>query len=335
MKVLFSSYHNPNFFTITEYIENAIRSLENAIFIFDDRQHLFPGRLRNSIKLLKYFDRKHINKKFVSLALAKNPDIALIGGGDRISLQSVQILNNNGIKTVLWTTDPPRNFEPILNAASTFQHIFCQGTEAIQLFEKANIKNAKWLPMACDPFFHHPVQLTSKEQDKYGNDIVFVGSYYPNRYSLFKKLSGYDFGLWGPGWDKAESSDLRSHFRGEHTRPSEWLKIYSACKIVLTPHYQDPENKFPVYQASPRIFEAMACGAFVISDYQKDVFTLFKDGKHLVGFKDEDELIEKIEYYLKNPDERNAIAKCGRQEVLRNHKYVDRIERLLSVVDAN
>jgi spore maturation protein CgeB len=103
----------------------------------------------------------------------------------------------------------------------------------------------------------------------------------------------------------------------------------------LTPHYQDPENKFPVYQASPRIFEAMACGAFVISDYQKDVFTLFKDGKHLVGFKDEDELIEKIEYYLKNPDERNAIAKCGRQEVLRNHKYVDRIERLLSVVDAN
>ncbi len=333
MRILFSSYHNPHFITITEYIEMAVKSLGNDLIVFDDREHLIPGRIRKHIKWLNELDLRHINQQFVSLALEKKPDIALIGGGDRINLHSIKILNNHSIKTVLWTTDVPKNFKKMSEVGSAYKYIFCQGSEAIELFSEVKIQNAHWLPMACDPNFHHPVELTHKEHEKYGNDIAFVGSYYPNRYRLLKKLSGFDYGIWGPGWGNIiQPSNFQTHIRGEHTPQSEWVKIYSASKIVLSIHFQELENRFPVYQASPRIFEAMACGAFVISDYQKDVFSLFKDEKHLVGFKTIAELIKKIKYYLNHSEEREKIANCGRQEVLKNHKYVNRIEKLFSVV---
>jgi len=46
MKVLISSYHNPNFVTISEYIEEAIRALGHRLYVFNDRNHLIPGRIR-------------------------------------------------------------------------------------------------------------------------------------------------------------------------------------------------------------------------------------------------------------------------------------------------
>lgn len=336
MKILLSSYHNPNFITITEYIEFAIKELNHELIRFDDRQHIVPGRLRDKIGWLAEFDQKCINNNLVSIVDKTKPVIAIIAGGHRIKKTVIDQLNARKIITVLWTIDPPINFQPIQKVAPAYKYIFCQGSEAIDLLRKNNIKNAHWLPMACDPNIHHPIGLTPKESGKYGNDIVFVGSYYPNRYKILRKLSRFDYGVWGPGWRKMNKlSGLEHHIKGEHTPSSEWLKIYSASKIVLSIHLQNLENKLPVYQASPRIFEAMACGAFVISDYQKDVFSLFRDGEHLVGFKTVDELIEKIQYYLHHPNERINIAKRGRHEVLKKHRYVNRIEEMLAIVEQN
>jgi len=334
VKVLFSSYHNPHFLTITEYMERAIESLGHELFVFDDRQHIMPGRVRARIEWLNKFDLNHINREMASLALKTKPDIAIITGGHRITALTVQTLKENGICTALWTIDPPLNFQPIIDVAPLYDHIFCQGTEAIELLNRGGIQGAQWLPMACDPSEHRPVKLSAEEKEHYGNDVVFVGSYYPNRAELFENISDFDFGIWGPGWEKLEAkSKLRRCIKGFHTPPPEWLKIYSASKIVLVTHYHDPEERFPVYQASPKIFEAMACGTFTVSDNQRDVFSLFKDGEHLIRFDNPGELVEKIKYYLDHPDERKEVAKQGREEVLKNHTYKHRIKKLLSVVE--
>lgn len=334
MKILFSGYHNPNFLTITEYMERAIKSLGHELFVFDDRQHIVPGRVRQRIKWLHQFDLNHINKKIISLAVEKKPDVAIVTGGHRITGTTVRALKDDGICTVLWTIDPPINFQPIIDVAPLYDYIFCQGTEAIELLDQDGIYGAQWLLVACDPDLHRPVELSAEEKMRYGNDVVFVGSYYPNRAELFEHLSDFNFGIWGPGWEKLDQkSKLIGCIRGTNTPPSEWSKIYSASKIVLVTHYQDPEKRFPVYQASPRVFEAMACGAFVIVDNQKDVFLLFKDGVHLGRFDEPDDLVSKVRYYLDHPEERKKIADRGQEEVIKNHTYVHRIEKLLSLIE--
>ena len=333
MKILFSGYHNPHFLTITEYIERAIESLGHELFVFDDRQHIIPGRIRKRVTWLHEFDVRRINRRLVSLALKTKPDAAIVTGGHRITGETVKALKENGCLTVLWTIDPPLDFRPIIEVAPLYDYIFCQGTEAIELLDHAGIKGAHWLPVACDPKLHRPVELSVEEEKLYGNNLVFVGSYYPNRSEMFEELIDFDLGIWGPGWEKVSSdSPLKWFLRGGQLEPEAWIKIYSASKIVLAPHYRHPENRFPIYQASPRIFEALACGAFVISDNEKDAFSLFNDSEHLARFDSVHDLIEKARYYLDHPVEREQIAWQGRQEVLNNHTYVDRIESLLSLL---
>ena len=52
MKILFSSFHNPHFITITEYIECAIKEMQHELINFDDRQHVIPGRIRKKLRLV-------------------------------------------------------------------------------------------------------------------------------------------------------------------------------------------------------------------------------------------------------------------------------------------
>jgi spore maturation protein CgeB len=329
MKILFSGYHNPNFITITEYFENAIKKLGHELISFDDRNHILPGRLRYRFPLLHKIDARHINHGFIKLARECNPDIAFISGGHRISKESICFLKAKGITTVLYTVDAPHDFQPILNIAMDYDYIFCQGSEAVELLSKAGIKKACWVPVGCDPDIHRSVEVTGPDRIKYCHDIVFVGSYYPNRWEIFKELAEFDFGIWGPHWEDAIGPVPRNiSIQSGNFIPDEWLKIFSCAKIVLIAHYQD--GKVPCYQASPKVFEALACKKMVVVDRQPDVINLFKDQLHLAGYDTVADLKSKIRYYLNNPIESDKIALAGYNEVLQNHTYVHRMKVMLA-----
>lgn len=335
MKVLVTGYHNPHYPTITEYIERAVEALGHEIIAIDEGRYLFPGRLRQRLAFLENIDIRHFNARVLHEAGECNPHVALMLGGERIQRETIERLSRRGIVTTLWTVDAPVAFEPVLRSAAAYDHVFCQGTEAIEILQGVGIASARWLPMACDPEFHQPVALTASEQTRYAHDVVFVGSHYPERETWFEALSGVDLAIWGPGWEKVrDESPLKRSLRGAHTPPLAWGKIYSAAQIVLSVHFQDPEGRFAVHQASPRVFEAMACGAFVITDRQRDVLALFREGEHLVMADEPEELREKVRYYLDHAGERERIARRGREEVIRRHTYIQRLESLLGAVCA-
>ena len=125
MKILFGGYHNPHFPTITEYIEAAIRSLGHDLFAFDDRQHIFPGRLRRRVAWMNRIDLDYINRQMLSLAERARPEVAIVSGGERILPETLRQLRRMGSVTVLWTTDPPRHFPLLLRSAPDYDGIFC------------------------------------------------------------------------------------------------------------------------------------------------------------------------------------------------------------------
>jgi spore maturation protein CgeB len=333
--ILFAGHHNPWYRTVTEYIEEAISSLGHDLIVLDEGRHVIPGRIRRRVRALEDLDLEWFNAQVISRARDVRPDIAILAGGERILPKTVRRLKDMRIVTVLWTIDAPGNFQPVLRAAPFFDHIFCQGTEAIEILESAGIRGAAWLPMGCDPRHHYREALTNGEEGIYRHDVVFVGSRYPVRERFFEALSEFDLAVWGSGWDRLPpGSALESRVRGFHTPPEVWRKIYGTSKIVLAPHFKAPGESFPVYQASPRIFEALACGAFVICDGQKDVLSLFEDGRHLVVARDPGEMREKVRYYLDHPAERERIAAQGREVVLSRHTYGERLRELFSCLHA-
>jgi len=337
IKVLYSSNRNPYFKTFTEYIEKALGETVSKVSFFENRKFGIPGRLRTALPFLHRLDLSLLNNRLLEQSRGFKPDIFLETGGWNILPGSLAKMKAEGVTTVLWTVDAPVHFENIISYAPHYDYVFCQGTEAVEILGRHNIKRLEWLPFACDPDLHAPVEIASKEKALYGNDVSFVGSgntdLYQNRRVLLEALSKIDLGVWGPGWETLpEDSRLKSKVRGNRTGPEDWRKIYSSSKAAICIHYKDPAGKIPCYQASPRVFEAMACGILLFCDRQKDVLTLFKDRKHLVIFDNAGHLKELLLYYIAHPAEAKTIAEAGRKEVLAKHTFKDRIQELIGKI---
>ena len=339
MKILFSTCRNPDFETISEYIETALKRLGHEVVWFDDRGYTTPAKLRGNIPFFENLDRRLINHRLVSAARSWRPDLVLEAGGERIFPETIDNLRALGITTALWTIDTLHKADTRPALATAFDHVFCGGTEMIEALRDIPLRHPPvWLPFACDLQKHHPVELSAQDEALYACDIAFVGSLhpalYPQRLLMLEGVADLGLALWGPGAeDLPAASPLKKCVRGGKTPPFEWLKIYSAAKINLCAHYVDPEGKLPCYQASPRIYEVMACGGFVLSDKRSDLEALFIEDREIVFAATPQKMREKALFYLAHTGERKAIAKAGQKKVLAGHSYTDRMKTLLEEVN--
>jgi spore maturation protein CgeB len=340
VRVLFSSNKNPNFETFTDYIEKAFKEVGCEIVFFENRDFVIPGRIRDRFAFLHDFDINILNKRVLKMARDFKPDLFLEDGGWNILPKTLNVLKGAGIKTALWTNDPPRDllaeFEPIKNAAPCYDFVFITGTEAVEPFQ--DINELHLLPFACDPDFQKPVMLTDTDKKAYKSDVCFVGSghveIYPDRIRLLESLAelNIDLSVWGPGWETLpDTSPLKKKICGSSLKTAAWVRLFSAAKIIFHSHYQDPLGGYANYQVNPRVFEALACGAFLLVDDQKDIRTLFQEDEHLVIYHNAADLKKKVLYYIENDTERKRIAENGRREVLQKHTYRHRVEQILTI----
>lgn len=79
--------------------------------------------------------------------------------------------------------------------------------------------------------------------------------------------------------------------------------------------------------------EVLACGTLFLTDRPRDLERLgFVDGKHLVLYRDLNDLRDKIKYYLKHETERLHIAKQGMEFVRKNHNCGVRVKQFTKIV---
>ena len=338
MKIFFVSYHNPNFMSITEYCEKAIQALGHECISFNDRDFILPGRLRDKIDFFHEWDLVQLNEKVLKYVLREKPDLFIVAGGYSINKKTLLKLKEQGIVTVLWTTDAPNfsrkygSFLILHKIAQYYDYVFCGGTEAIDLFSDLNLKQLHWLPFACDKEMHRPVEISKLDRKMYGNDIVFVGSFYPSREKILEQIADFNLGIWGPGWDKLRYNSLLKKcvkYAG-NIKPELWLKIYAASKLVIIPHYREGETI--CYQISPKVYEALACKCTVLVDNQRDLQPNFKNNKHLSVYNDIGQLRYNIKHLLDNLEISKDMAQAGYEQVIEKHTYLQRIKQIIRTV---
>ena len=104
-------------------------------------------------------------------------------------------------------------------------------------------------------------------------------------------------------------------------------RAYASAAVVLNDHWDDMRELGIV---SNRIFDALACGAVVISDHLPELEQRFGDA--VATYRTPEDLHATVERLLADPAERGERAAAGRAEVLAAHTFRHRVDALLSAV---
>jgi len=223
-----------------------------------------------------------------------------------------------------WMSDAVTGFGRQYNLASDYDVMFFKDQYIVDFVRKKLGKRCFFLPQAANPKWHRRTPLSAADQERYGCDLTVAGNLYWYRALMMEPFLDYDIKLWGensPGW---MNSPVRDRYPGRFVAREEKAKAYGAAKIVFNVmHYAE------FLGCNLRLFEAAACGGFVIVDHRPNIHEMFEPGKEIVTFENRDELKEKIDYYLSHEEERRTIADAGYERAQRDHMYPERLTKML------
>ncbi len=272
------------------------------------------------------------NKALIRKAEEMSPDfIILTAGSVSIFPHTIRYIKKNlntkviltvGVSPVLTSNKIERKIAMDLDAVITNDKY-----HAVQFLELGAKKTLVLPGTACEPEFHRFYELTAEERKELGSDVCFVGSLYPrifhrDRLEAIEALTDFDLAIWSPNEKEILGNALlRKHYRGQ-AWGTKMYKIYNASKIIMNPHGHTMQGG-----GNMRTFEITGCGGFQLTDRVDPAW--FKIGTEIEVYRSISELRSKVNYYLKNPDQRESVARNGQQRAYRDHTYVGRIKKLV------
>ena len=103
--------------------------------------------------------------------------------------------------------------------------------------------------------------------------------------------------------------------------------IFHDSKINLNITLRSIKSGIPL-----RCMEIMSCGGFLLTNFQSDFFKHFVAGEDFVYFESNDDMLQKIDYYLTHEKERTSIAESGYQKVIKNHSYETIFQQIFNII---
>lgn len=175
------------------------------------------------------------------------------------------------------------------------------------------------------PDFHRPARSQPPVRD-----VAFIGG--PGRHGqrarfLARVSERFDTEVFGLHWERWLPHHPRLRVRGK-VNPRGYAQVCASSRIVLGINEVNDEDCY----FSNRTFLTLACGGFHLTHYVPQLERVFRDGEHLVWFRDQDQALQRIGEWLERDEERARVAAAGHDLVMKHHRYYHRIARVLQVL---
>lgn len=249
---------------------------------------------------------------------------------------TVKNIQNEGIKVFAYYPDDPFNprttSRDLQKATPLYDCHFTTKSYTVSELLEAGAKKVVFIPHASDTTLYYPEETLEEERKKIGADVVFIGSYYEKyRAEILEKLCqrGYDLKVYGNRWGKCRGFKCLKEkaLMYKPVEADEYRRVMNSSKIAL-----GLLAKVIPEQHTHRTFEIPACGTFMLHERTKEAMDLFKKGEEAEFFGSFEELVEKIDYYLKHDEERKRIARNGHKKASSyEYSYLARTQRILDV----
>lgn len=270
-------------------------------------------------------DNAHINRRLIDAAKDFVPHIVWIEKGNMIRRSTLRYLRRIVPDAVIVSYSEDDMFLahnrtrayvkglPYYDCVFTTKALNVDAAELPALGARRVISVDK----AYDPHVHYPIDISRSDAERYGADVGFVGSYEEARARSLVYLAenGISVRVWGNGWGnlRHRPAGLNIEDRAVVNTDDELAYSKTLCATAINLGFLRKLNRDT---QTDRSVEIPACGAFMLAERSDDHLRLFEEGREAAYFGSDDELLEKVRYYLAHNSERAAIARAGRQKCL-------------------
>lgn len=228
----------------------------------------------------------------------------------------LRLKKEHGIKLFLYDTDSCNLYSKrrefvffIEQELPIYDEIFSFSKITTRFFKDTRKLNASFLPFGAK-------KLALPAQPNQDIDVLFIGSGDLRRVFMLETIRSH-VTVYGDRWSRnypLMSDELKARVIDRSVWGEQLHQLLFASRIVLNitrSHFYGAETGINL-----RIFEALAAGAFLLTDYCDELAELFVLGEEIEVFRSSAELVEKVEYYLAHPEKRLEIARRGHQKFL-------------------
>ncbi len=319
------------------HIADSLRNLGCAVQLFH-HAHSVAGffgtverALQKATQLLVREPERRVESRLFRVLDAFSPTVILVVLGSQVSPKTMELMRKRtAARIVCWCQDQMTTLGRQYLLASGYDAVFVKDRYMHELFS-AMIRSTKfyYLPEACNPRMHRPIDLSARDREIYGSDVMIAGTLYYYRQEILQQLlqqsPGIRLKIWGsrPDW---LMDRVQGHYMSRHVHGDDKVRAALGATICLnTLHYAE------VNGLNCRAFELAGCGGFQMVTRVPTLAEHFEPEVEVATFASVDELIEKTHYYLRNPAAAAAIAERGRLRAHRDHTYEHRLTEILRI----
>jgi spore maturation protein CgeB len=242
--------------------------------------------------------------------------------GELVSPETVRALSSFGIPMVnLCLNDKEHFVGKIRNGQAMGSRDICRyfdicWTSTEDAVKKYCVEGAipAYLPEGANPEVHRPYD-TGKTVD-----VSFVGQCYGNRPEIIERLTscGIHVEAYGSGWPNGPLT------------AEDMVRMYSRSRINLG--FGSVIGLSKAYCLKGRDFEIPMSGGLYLTEYHPELDRFYNIGSEIVAYRDFNDLVEKIRFFLSNPEKADEIRRNGYERARREHSWEMRFEKIFQLL---
>lgn len=174
-------------------------------------------------------------------------------------------------------------------------------------------------------------------EDQFGWDIGYVGNASAHKFewllAVAEAFPDRKIHIVGSGWSTlAKGTKLEPFVLGHQLFGDFYARTVQQCRINLAIHYDEPISDKWHDLTSTRTFEIPAYRGFMLHVDNPEVRDLFDVGTEIDVFDTKDQLIERIGYYLDQPEQRHAMLQRAYARCVPSYSVASRAAELDTLI---
>lgn len=312
----------------------AFRRLGGSIQVIDENNYVpthwksRAGRILR--KVFKPLFIRELMSDSIRLLNGFQPDLLFVFKGTWVHPDLISYCRSAGIAAFNYYPDVSflAHGPNIPKTLPLYSHVFntkSYGVEDMKV--RLGLTNVTFLEPGFDPELHQPVSLSGRERALYNCDVSFIGTWSPKKEKILSalvvSLPMLRLKVWGSQWGNAKSRSLMNFIMGDEITGEEYTKAIRASSICLGLLSEARLGSSSGDLITARTFQIPACGTFMLHERNQEVLRYFAEGLDAAFFETPNELVQQVQYYLQHEDERQRVARNGRDRSIRENYAID------------